>query len=120
MQDQPSKGEEPAPPIVNEIEALARRLRAAGPLEPGTRENVARLLGDLARALDQPELAPHSEDLAHGTVQLVRAVQDQHPPGRVEAARERLEGAVARAETAAPMATEIVLRLIDVLGGLGI
>jgi hypothetical protein len=118
MQEQPSKGEEPEPSVADDIEKLADHLRDAEHLEPEVRTQAAELLGELADALDQP--SDHIEQLAESTAQLVRAVKDQHQPGLIEAARERLEEAIARAETKAPVATDIVLRLIDVLAGIGI
>ncbi|SIO32450.1 hypothetical protein SAMN05444166_3790 [Singulisphaera sp. GP187] len=119
MQDQPSKGEESSDlPVAKDIEELARRLREAEHLEPEVRTEAADLLGDLTAALHPPE--PQTEALAQSTAQLVRAVSDQHEPGLIEAAKERLEQAVIKAETKAPVATDIVLRLIDVLSGIGI
>ena len=50
----------------------------------------------------------------------MQAVNEEHDPGLIAAARERLEETVARAETKAPVATDIVLQLIDVLANLGI
>jgi DNA-binding NtrC family response regulator len=120
MPDHPSQGEQPVPPIVGEIADLARRLREAEHLEPELRERAADLLGGLASELDQAERSAHKEHLATTTAQLVRAVKDQHEPGLVEAARERVEQAVAAAEAKAPVTTDLVLRLIDVLAGLGI
>ncbi|AGA31566.1 hypothetical protein [Singulisphaera acidiphila] len=118
MQEPSSKGEEPDPQVAKDIEELARRLREAEHLEPEVREEAADLLGDLTQALHPPE--PHTEELAESTAQLVRAVSDQHEPGLIEAAKERLEEVVIKAETKAPVATDIVLRLIDVLAGIGI
>ena len=120
MQEQPSKGGEAEPPVGNEIEELARRLREAEHLEPEARAEVADLLGDLAEELDQPEPSDQTKHLARSTAQLVRAVNEQHEPGLIDAARERVEEAVARAEANSPVTTEIVLRLIDVLSSLGI
>jgi len=112
--------EQPDPSAVNEIEELARRVREAEHLEPEAREQVADLLENLSSELDQTEPSAHKEHLAESAAQLVRAVQDQHEPGLIEAARERLEEAVARAEANAPVATDLVLQLIDVLANLGI
>jgi Domain of unknown function (DUF4404) len=112
--------EQPDPSAVNDIEELARRLREAEHLEPEAREQAADLLGNLAAELDQTEPSAQKELLAESAAQLVRAVQDQHEPGLIEAARERLEEAVARAEAKAPVATDLVLQLIDVLANLGI
>lgn len=118
MQEPFSEGEKVDRPTAQEIEELARRLREAEHLEPEVREEAAELLGDLTAALQPPE--PHAEELAESTAQLVRAVSDRHESGLIESAKERLEEAVIRAETKAPVATDIVLRLIDVLAGIGI
>jgi hypothetical protein len=105
---------------VGDIADLARRLREAEHLEPELRERAADLLGGLAAELDQAERSAQKEHLAQTAAQLVRAVKDQHESGLIEAARERVEQAVAAAEVKAPVATDLVLRLIDVLAGLGI
>lgn len=118
MSDSLPKSETPEPPVIDEIGELARGLREADHLEPEARGEAADLLGALAEVLDKP--SAHAEDLAQSTAQLVRAVKDQHEPGLIEAAWDRVETAVARAETKAPAATDIVLRLIDVLAGIGI
>jgi len=108
--------EQPDPPAVNDIEELARHLRDAEHLDPEARAQVADVLGNLAAELDQAEPSAHKAHLAESAAQLVRAVKDQHEPGLIEAARERLEGAV----VSAPVATDLVLQLIDVLANLGI
>ena len=120
MQEPSSKGEGPGPPGVDVIEQLARRLHEAEHLEPQARAEVAALLRELAAELDRPEPSPHAQHLAQSTAQLVHAVKDRHEPGLIEASRERLEEAVVRAEAKAPVATGIVLRLIDVLAATGI
>jgi hypothetical protein len=112
--------EQPEPSPVNDIEELARSVREAEHLEPKARGQVADLLENLSSELDQTEPSAHKEQLAASAAQLVRAVQDQHEPGLIEAARERLEAAVARAEANAPVATDLVLQLIDLLANLGI
>ncbi len=68
----------------------------------------------------RPSHRPRRNSLPRARPQLVRAVQDQHEPGLIAAARERLEAAVARAEAKAPVATDLVLQLIDTLAHLGI
>jgi Domain of unknown function (DUF4404) len=118
--EQPSTGETPDPAVGQDIEELARRLGGVAHLEPEARTTLAGLLRKLAAELDQAEPSAQKEHLVASTAQLVRAVNDQHEPGLVVAARERLEQAVARAETNAPVATDLVLQLIDVLAGLGI
>ena len=120
MPEQRREGETPDPSVGTDIEELARRLGGVEHLEPEARATLAGLLRKLAAELDQAEPSAQKEQLAASAAQLVRAVRDQHEPGLVEAARERLEQAVARAETNAPVATDLVLQLIDVLAGLGI
>ena len=120
MPEQPSKAETPDPSIGSDIEELARRLGGVKHLEPEARATLADLLRKLAAELDQAEPSAHKEQLAESAAQLVRAVKDQHEPRVVEAARERLEEAVARAEAKAPVATDLVLQLINLLADLGI
>jgi hypothetical protein len=120
MQEEPSKVEGAGTPSVDQIEALARRLRVAEHLEPEARAEVADLLRALALELDRGEPSEHEEHLAQTTAQLVQAVKDQHEPGLIEAARARLEKAIEKAEEKAPVATDIVVRLADVLAGIGI
>ena len=120
MSEQPSEGQPDYPQIVSHIEELARRVRAAKHLHPEARAEAADLLGNLAVALNQPEPSSQTRQLAQGAAQLVQAVNEQHDPGLIAAARERLEETVARAETKAPVATDVVLQLIDVLANLGI
>ena len=120
MLDHPPKGAPITPPALDHFEGLARRLREAEHLDPEARSEVANLLRQLAVALDEPRPSPQAEDLARSTSRFVQAVHDQHDPGLIEAARDRLEKAVARAEAKAPVATDVVLQLIGVLSGLGI
>jgi hypothetical protein len=118
--EQPSKFEGAGPPAVDHIEELARRLRDAEHLDPEARAEMADLLRSLALELDRGEPSEHEEHLAHTTAQLVRAVHDQHEPGRVEAARGRLDQAIAKVGAKSSVATDIVVRLADVLAGIGI
>ena len=120
MHERSPRGEGPGTPILDEIEALARHLREAEHLEPGARAKAASLLRELAEALDQPEPSDQAEQLARSAAELARAVNDRHAPGLIEAARGRVEQAIARAEAKAPVATDVVLQLVDVLSGLGI
>src|SRR4051794_26940158 len=119
MQAQPPRGDDPDPPSAD-LEELARLLPEAAHLDPTTRARVAGLLDELAAELGRPETTEQEEHLARITARLVRAVKDRHEPGVVQAAREHLEDAIARAEARSPTATDIALRLIDVLTGLGV
>ncbi len=120
MPEQTSTGETPDPSIGSDIEELASRLGGVTHLDPKARAKLAGLLRELAAELDEDEPSTQKEHLAESAAQLVRAVQDQHEPGLIAAARERLEAAVARAEAKAPVATDLVLQLIDTLAQLGI
>ncbi|WP_435005265.1 hypothetical protein P12x_003160 [Tundrisphaera lichenicola] len=120
MPEQPSKFESPGPPAADHIEELASRLRDAEHLDPKARSEVADLLRSLAVELERGEPSEHGDHLAHSTAQLVRAVSDRHEPGLIQAARGRLDDAIARAEAKAPVATDIVARLSDLLSGIGI
>ena len=120
MPEHSPRGEGPSTPILDEIEVLARHLREAAHLEPEARAKAANLLRDLAEALDRPEPSAQVEHLARSAAGLARAVNDRHEPGLIEAARGRVEQAIARAEAKAPVATDVVLQLVDVLSGLGI
>lgn len=102
----------------HDIEELARLLHEAEHLEPEARSKAAGLLRELAEALDHP--SDHAADLTETTGRLVQAIGQRHEPDLIQAARERVEEAVARAEAKAPRATEVALRLIDVLAGIGI
>ena len=99
---------------------ISPSIREAEHLEPGTRDQVADLLGNLAVELNQAEPWRTKELLAQTTTQLEEAVRDRHEPGLMDAARERMEEVVARAETKAPVTTDLVLHLIDLLANLGI
>jgi hypothetical protein len=118
--DQGSVGETPNPSKGSDIEELARRLGGVAHLDPQARAALAALLRKLAAELDESEPSAQKEQLVESAAELVRAVRDQHEPGLIAAARERLEGAVARAEAKAPVATDLVLQLIDTLAHLGI
>ena len=120
MQAQHPQGEEPAPLSAGDIEELARRLHQAHHLDPQTRARVAGLMDELAAELGRPETSEQTDHLARIVAQLVRALEGRHAPGVVQAARERLENAIARAEARSTTATDIGIRLIDVLTGLGI
>jgi hypothetical protein len=108
------------PPIRPDLEEHARRLGLAEHLDPSSRAQLAELLRKLASELDQAGPSPHEHDLAATAAHLVRAVEDRRENGIVDAARENVEQAVARAESNAPVVTDLVLQLIDVLAGLGI
>jgi Domain of unknown function (DUF4404) len=118
--EQHSTGKAPDPSMGSNTEELARRLGGFEHLEPEARATLAGLLRQLAAELEHAQPSAQKEQPAEGASQLVRSVKNQHEPRLVAAARERLEEAVARAEAKAPVATDLVLQLIDILARLGI
>jgi hypothetical protein len=114
MPDQPDRS------AVNAIMELAGRLRDVEHLDPEARAKVAELLRNLAAELDNTVLSADTDHLARSAAQLVRAVEGQHESGLIEAARERLGEAVAKAEANAPVATDLAAQLINLLATLGI
>jgi hypothetical protein len=120
MSEETSPAHQPERPLADEIEELARHLRKAEHLEPETRAKAADLLRELAEALDRPEPSAQEEHLARSTAQLVRAVHEQQSPRNLTKSRSRLAEAVTRAESKAPLVAGIVMRLADVLAGIGI
>lgn len=118
--EQPLADETPDPAIGGDIEELARKLGGVEHLDPAARTKLASLLRLLAAELERGEPSAQEEQLLATAAQLVQAVQDRHEPRLIAAARERVEGAVARAEAKAPVATDLVLQLIDTLAHIGI
>jgi hypothetical protein len=115
----------PNPPTGSAVQArlqeLARVLRQANHLEPEAQQAVANLLAELSRAL-HPEMLTTAEtaQLVESTAGLAEALHQGQAPGPLQAARQRLEKAVLRAEAKAPLLTSIVGRLLDALASIGI
>ncbi|MFO0955861.1 MAG: DUF4404 family protein [Isosphaeraceae bacterium] len=98
---------------------LARLLNSVDHLEPGQRERIAALIDELDKALHAGTPPEHAAQLSRTTADLVNSLRP-HQDTPLEAARESLEEAAARAEVDAPIATGVARRLIDLLSELGI
>jgi hypothetical protein len=115
----------PNPPALLQVQAtihaIAQVLRQPGQLRPETQKTLAELVDELGATL-QSATVP-SDELAHlteSTAHLLQALQKPHETGVLAAARDRLEGAIVRAESEAPVAAGLARRLVETLSNLGI
>jgi hypothetical protein len=109
------------PPLAMNLKQLASLLRQASHLDPDTQKSLASLLDELGQELDLPGTATAKTNVLTDAVkEVARSLHEQHPVGLLEAARDQLKEAAARAETEAPVVTGVVYRLIDALSSLGI
>ena len=109
------------PPVPQSLHELALMLRSARHLEPETRQELADLMDELAKAMAPP--IGGAADLAHlraSAAHLAQVLHQPPEPGLLAAAKERLQDAVLRAEADAPLATGLARRIIEALANLGI
>jgi hypothetical protein len=103
------------------LRALARVLREAPPLDPEAQRALAELIDELGNAAGANEVPPAEvTHLAETTTHFVQALQRRHETAGLAAARDRLEGAVLRAEAKAPVVAGLARRALDALANLGI
>jgi hypothetical protein len=103
------------------LRALAHQLRGGGPLDQGTRQELADLVDQLGVALGSSAVPPaEAEHLAASTTHLLQALHQGAGGGILGGTRERLQQAILRAELHAPFAAGIAQRLVDALANLGI
>src|SRR5947209_19447004 len=98
MPEQPFNPQAPSAIQANfhELAALLRRSRH---LEPEVQSELSELLDELSRALDPSALSStETAHLATSAAHLVQSLHQEHPPGLLAAAKERLEDAAFRAE----------------------
>lgn len=108
-------------PLQTDLRQLAALLRQAAHLDPQTQKSLASLLEELGAELTSSgTVSAHHAHLTEVISDVARSLHEQHPVGFIEAARDRLKDAAARAETDAPVATGVVYRFIEVLSNLGI
>ena len=100
---------------------VAQMLREAHHLEPEAQEALADLVDELGKALTPAALASsETAHLATSAANLAQVLHQQHNPTLLSAAKQRLEQAILRAETKAPVPTGVARRILDVLADLGI
>jgi hypothetical protein len=111
------------PPVrVDEaLHGLASVLRESPPPGPEAQRALADLIDELGNAAGTAEM-PSAEvtHLAESTAQFIHALHRRHEPGRLSAARDRLEQSVLQAEARAPVAAGFARRVLDALANLGI
>ncbi|HVS37043.1 MAG TPA: hypothetical protein VMS17_15895 [Gemmataceae bacterium] len=103
------------------LHAVARALRDT----PHLGREAKQALADFLDALDDPATraaAPPAEmnRLTEQAANLLQALRHQHNPGILADARDRLEEAVLRAESAAPVTAGAFRRLLDALANIGL
>jgi hypothetical protein len=113
--------EQPSAGVKESLHDLANKLRQAPPLGPDAQRILAELIDELGNTVVATQV-PSTEvvHLAETTTHLLQALQRRHEPGRLAAARDRLETAILRAEATAPVMAGFARRLLDALANLGI
>ena len=104
-----------------QLHAIAQLLREAHRLDPKAQAFLADLVDELSKTLEAPpvpsaEIARLTECVAH----LVKAAHEQHAPGLLEAAHDRLEHAVIAVETEVPVLASVTRRLAEMLSNVGL
>ncbi len=103
-----------------DLREAAILMREADHIDPEQQEALADLVAELGTALD-PAIPPeYTAHLVESSTALVHALREPHDEGLLSSARHRLEEAATRAEADAPLATNVVRRLINTLANLGI
>ena len=103
------------------LHAVARALRAT----PHLGREAKQALADFLDALDDPETTAAASPadvnrLTDRATKLLNALRHQHDSGVLAAARDRLEEAVLRVESAAPVTAGAFRRLLDALANIGL
>ena len=103
------------------LHAISQLLREAQRLTPEAQALLADLVDELGNALQSTEVPNHEvAKVTEYATNLVQAVHEEHEPGMLEAARERLEHAVVAIESKAPTLAGLARRLAEMLSNLGI
>jgi hypothetical protein len=111
----------PAPSVPERLRDLAQLLRGAEHLPSEAQRRLADLVDELSQTLHPETLS--SEETAHladSAAQLLLSFHAQEDEGRLAHLKHRLEQAIVRAETEAPMTTGLARQLMDTLANLGI
>jgi hypothetical protein len=116
-----SVSDQPSVRVTEALHGLARVLRESPPPGPEAQRLLANLIDELGNAVGSAEMpAVEVAHLADSTAQFVHALHRRHEPGRLAAARDRLEQSVLQAEARAPVAAGVARRVLDALANLGI
>src|SRR5947209_10832704 len=106
MPDQSQTNPQAAADVLACLHEVAQVLRQAHHLEPAAQRALADLVDELSRSVNPADLpSVETAHLAQTTVQLARALDQQHDETVLARARERLEAAAAKAEVQAPRIT---------------
>jgi hypothetical protein len=104
-----------------QLHVVAVLLRDAHHLGPEAQEALAEVVEELSQALGHAQLSPaEAAHLADSASHLAKALRNQHDPGLLAAARDRLLEAAVAAEARAPGAAKLIRGMVDTLSGIGI
>jgi hypothetical protein len=121
MPEQPLPDPSADRPVQGRLQELARFLRQAHHLTPAARQTLADLVAELSEDLKPDAMTPAEKaHLADSIGQVTQALQQRRGAGPIQAARDRVKRAIARAEADAPLATGFLQRLLDALSNIGI
>ena len=107
--------------VRTQLHAIAQLLREAHRLEPKAHAALADLVDELSKTLGAPAV-PSAEiaRLTQCATHLIMAVHEQHAPGLLEAAHDRLEHAVIAGETEGPGLASVTRHLAEMLSNVGL
>lgn len=120
MPEQPSTAAATPERVQASLHTIAEILRDPQPLSQEVRGVLADLVDELGRVLTTAIPPAEVAHLAESTAHLTRAVHRQEAPGRLTAARDRVEAAILAAESKAPLTAGVARRLLDTLTNIGI
>lgn len=107
--------------VRDRLHAIAQSLRQSGPMPAESRKLLADLVEELGHAVPgESGSAETWRHLGEHAAQLAEAIREDHEPGLLESARDRLSQTVVAAETEAPILSGIAKRFIQALSDLGI
>ena len=121
MPDTPQTNPASAAEVQARLQAMARRLRQSGPIDPESQRTLAELVEELSRRLQTGNVPPEElTHLADSTAHLAETLHRQPDKGILESARDRLEQAAVNAEAHAPVVVGLARRLLETLANIGI